>query len=158
MENKYYTCQFCRKEFIPTRRKIQKFCSDTCRNKHFFHKKKLVTKKDLNEAVKTEEQQNLEKEKEPIAVEEMSASGVGNAAVGALLVEGVKGIAKAFQAEHNKPATKGDIEELRNLINTRYFEVHNIPSDMYGRKAYFDMGTGNIVYYDLHQKSYVLPI
>ena len=56
------------------------------------------------------------------------------------------------------PATKGDLLELKNLINTRFFEVHNIPHDIYGRKAYFDMGTGNIVYYDSHQNSYLLPI
>ena len=156
MENKYYTCQFCRKEFIPTRRKIQKFCSDTCRNKHFFHKKKLVTKKDLNEAVKTEEQQNLEKEKEPIAVEKMSASGVGNAAVGALLVEGVKGIAKAFQAEHNKPATKGDIEELKQVINTRYLPIVNF-KDPYFRQAYYDKDTCNIVLYNKEMNRMELP-
>jgi len=155
MEKHLYICEFCQQEFKPTRRKVQKFCSATCRSKNHHHKNKLQIKAS-NEIVS---ETFKEPEKNKIAIEKISASGVGNAALGTLAANTATALTKQiFVSENNKPATKKDIQELKNLINTRYFEVHNIPSDMYGRKAYFDMGTGNIVYYDSHQNCYVLPI
>ena len=34
METYLYTCKHCNKEFRPTRRGVQKFCSDSCRVGH----------------------------------------------------------------------------------------------------------------------------
>ena len=62
-----------------------------------------------------------------------------------------------FIPNENKGATKGDIQELKKLINTRYFEVHNISPDPYGKKAYFDISTSKILYYDEYHKTFELP-
>ena len=50
---------------------------------------------------------------------------------------------------------QGLIQELKNLIQTRYFEVHNLPNDLNGNKPYFDMATGRIFYYDAIQQRFI---
>lgn len=154
MEKQLYTCQFCQKEFEPTRRKAQKFCTATCRSKNHHHKHKKVD--NTSYAKISENDKNLEKNKSPI--EEMSVAGVGNAAFGTLIADATTAIAKkAFIPIENYPATKKDIQELKDLINSRYFEVHNISLDLYGRRAYFDMSTNKIVYYSEQLKQFELP-
>jgi hypothetical protein len=54
-------------------------------------------------------------------------------------------------------SNKGDIQELKDLINTRYFLAHTINPDPFGRKAYFDIGTGKILYLDVNSNSFHLP-
>ena len=143
MEKQLYTCQFCKNEFIPTRRKAQKFCSATCRSKNHHHKnKKIITTKNekLVEGSESEEKNKIE-------IEKMSVSGVGNAALGTLAGNAATALAKKmFISKENEPATKRDIQELKNLINTRYFLVHNLSNDSFGRFPYFDIKTSNIVY------------
>ena len=91
-------------------------------------------------------------------VEEMSLQGVGNAFTGALAANVVSGVAKnAFKRKSDMPATKGDIEEIKEMIEQRYFQIHNMQSDVYGRIAYFDLGTCKIVYFDQHLNQFVEP-
>ena len=40
MKTGNYTCLLCEKEFEPTKRGIQKFCSRKCGQKHNYHKNK----------------------------------------------------------------------------------------------------------------------
>ena len=154
MEKHLYICKFCQKEFKPTRRKAQKFCSATCRSKNHHHKNKVAAK--TSKEIVTETFKEPEKNK--IAIDKLSTAGVGNAALGTLAANTATALAKQiFVSENNKPATKGDIQELKDLINTRYFEVHNVSPDPYGNKAYFDMSTNKIVYYNEQLQQFELP-
>ncbi|WP_157961193.1 hypothetical protein [Lutibacter citreus] len=52
---------------------------------------------------------------------------------------------KMFTPEENKPANKGDIQEFKNLINIRYFLVHNInPDSFLNSPPHFDVWTYQI--------------
>lgn len=71
----------------------------------------------------------------------MSAAGVGNTVVGAALVELGKnalGIATA---------TKKDIQELKSFIKGRYLPIKSLMKDLMGRFPFYDVETGNIVYF-----------
>tara|TARA_R110002049_G_scaffold181272_2_gene348571 strand:- start:197072 stop:197317 length:246 start_codon:yes stop_codon:yes gene_type:complete len=76
--------------------------------------------------------------------EKISFAGVGNAAAGVAAVE----IAKTmFTPAENKSATKKDIQELKALlIKSRYLLIKNLRRDSSGRKPYYDVQTGNVVY------------
>ena len=136
---------------------MQRFCNSKCRKKYSYHKNKKTTetsettpKVDLVQ--KFEELQNKK-----IQIDKVSMAGVGNAAAGTLLVEGAKAIFNAVKSDKNKPATKGDFQELKDLINTRYFLAHNVNPDPFGRKAYFDIRNGKILYLDENSNSFHIP-
>ncbi|PKQ44525.1 hypothetical protein [Confluentibacter flavum] len=80
-----------------------------------------------------------------LKVEKMSLAGVGNAAAGVAVVEVAKYLATSPE---NKPATKKDIQELKSLLisGERYLPVNNVPNDGFGRKPYYDVETGDVVY------------
>ena len=148
-------CKLCEKEFEPYRRGVQKFCSSHCRKKYSYHKNKTVKPNPpipkIDKVALLKDQKNK--------TEEMSLAGIGNAALGNLAVDTATAFAKElFVPHHKKTATKGYIQELKDLINTRYFEVHNISPDYGGRIAYFDMALGKIVYYNEQQNRFELPL
>ena len=154
MEKHLYICEFCQKEFEPTRRKVQKFCSDTCRSKNHHHKNKMTNSISMSAVSDTLN----EPEKNKIAIDKISASGIGNAALGTLAANSATALAKQiFVSENNKPATKKDIQELKDLINTRYLEIHNMSTDPFGNKPYFDLSTNKIVYYNEQLQRFELP-
>ena len=150
MEIEFYICEFCRTAFKPARRKVQRFCSDTCRSKNHHHKNNAI-KPPLNvpsiQNIETEVMESTILAPDKLKVEKMSVAGIGNAAAGNLLADGVKAIAKnIFGSAENDPATKGDIQELKNLINTRYFKINNMDTRYDGAQPYFDKSSGTIVY------------
>ncbi|MEX1382201.1 hypothetical protein [Lutibacter sp.] len=147
METGNYICHLCEKEYEPTKRGIQKFCSSKCRKKYNYHKNIVPSDK----SVATETISKPSK----IKVEEMSLAGVGNAATGALLADGLKGIVKAFQPEENKLATKKDIQELKNFKYKRYFLIQNMERRYDGFLPYFDMTTNSLIY--LRDPNYINP-
>ena len=155
MNQEKYTCDYCEEQYIPNRRGAQRFCNSKCRKKYSYHKNKV----DKINTPKVNIPQQLEEIKnKKIKTEEMSWSGVGNAALGALAADTATALAKKiFISENKKPATKGDIQELKDLINTRYFLAHNVKLDPWGRKAYFDIGTGKILYLDENSNSFHIP-
>ena len=140
-------CLECGADYIPTRRGVQKFCSNSCRSRYWFNKQEKKLTKNLpyplptpkSIPVQLAEPAQLPKQK----VEEVSLAGVGNAALG---VAAVNLLNKIATKEENMHATKNDIQKLIDLINKRYFLVHNMTADGFGRKPHFDMGTGNIIY------------
>ncbi|XMO86733.1 hypothetical protein AAFN75_00210 [Algibacter sp. AS12] len=143
MEREFYTCQYCFKKFEPKRRRVQKYCSDTCRSKAYHVRQTKNTKI----ASTTNPEQNI-KVPTKTKIETMSASGVGNAAIGSLAADGLKSLLTPLE---NKPATKGDLKKLSDKIIKRYHLVNNIPRRSDGALPYFDMDTGDVVYsfYDL---------
>jgi len=140
---KLYTCEYCYNEFEPARRRVQKYCSNSCRSKAY-HLRKTNTKKLPSQTL--DSKINLLK---PIPsktkIDNMSASGVGNAAVGSLLADGIKSI---VTADKNKAATKGDIAELKALFNKRYLPIKNMPLNGLGRLPYYDVSNESVVYLD----------
>jgi hypothetical protein len=135
MEEQYYRCQYCKNEFVPRRRKIQKFCSDSCRVS--FHRFKNV-----GVAIKSAELQIKEKETSKVKVNQISTAGVANSAIGTGIVEIAKNI---FTPEENKPATKGDVLKLAASLK-RYHQIKNLPPNLMGQIPYFDLHTNTLVY------------
>jgi len=151
METHLYTCQFCQIKYKPAKRKIQKFCSATCKSKDWHHKNKkavIPPMKKVPESLGATQDHKTENK-------QMSLPGIGDAATGTFIVQQ---LTRLFTKFENKAATKKDIEEIKNLINTRYFKIHNHPPDRMGRKPFFDMGTGEIKYYNDVQHRYELPL
>jgi len=137
METKLYTCAYCFEEFKPTRRRVQKYCSNSCRSKAYH--------------LRTNNNNNKEK-KLPIAnttdiakqqSDKMSLAGTGNALAGSLLAEG---IINMFKAEQNKAATKGDLLGILQEIKGRYHPINNLPLNQSGQKPYYDIITQEVVY------------
>jgi len=154
-------CKQCKELYVPTRIGAQKFCSPSCRSRYWFLKKKNKSKsgKDLLDGdIDSKEPKPQEiKEDKPISVEKMSLPGVGNAAAGFAIIEGVIGIAKAYQPEHKKPATKGDIEQIKQILNERYLPIINY-LDPFNRRAFYDKVTCQIMIYNEQLDRMELPI
>jgi hemolysin activation/secretion protein len=134
METRYYRCDYCRKEYLPTRRKIQKFCSNSCRSKSYHQKTKI------SKAVNAS---NSETKTEEITIDKMSFAGVGNSVAG---ITAVNALTAIFTKEENKPATKKDIQNLANKIQ-RYHRVKNMQPNFSGQFPYFDMESKQVVYF-----------
>lgn len=128
MESYHYTCHYCKKEFIPKRRKVQKFCSDSCR----------VRNHQLRQKLNKPAQPNTSKTK----VDQVSVAGVANAAIGTTAADLVKNL---LTAEQNKTATKADLKRLEEMLQ-RYHKVSNIKNLSDGRAPYFDMQLKMVVY------------
>jgi hypothetical protein len=133
METRMYVCQYCRREYLPKRRRVQKFCSESCRSNSHQLKKKL--NQQLVPTKTTPDQ-------ESIKVDKMSFAGVGNSVAGTLAVETLKSL---FTSEENKPATKSDIKNLERRFN-RYQEIKNIPRNIKNQKPYYDSVQKIVVY------------
>lgn len=138
MENYLYTCQYCGKEYKPNRRKKQKYCSNSCRTRAF------VIKKGIGLAIIKPEITKPEENK----IDKMSTAGVGNVIVGTLIADGIGAIAKnIFTNEENKPATKKDLKEMKELLLPRYHRVNNLPPNRFGQLPYYDLNTKTIIYF-----------
>lgn len=133
MEKYLYTCQYCSKEYKPNRRQKQKYCSNSCRTRAFVIRKL----KGLN--LPSTENKNTDLKKS----ETMSWQGVGNAAAGTAAVNIVTHL---FTKEENRPATKKDIKEIKNLLSTRYHPIINQPNRYDGARPFYDLQTQSIVY------------
>ena len=136
MDNFNYTCGYCGKNYIPKRRKIQKYCSASCRTRACNIRKSASLNKPIENS-NTNNYSNLNK------IDKMSWAGVGNAAAGTLAVNALSNI---LTREENKPATKKDIKEIKALLSKRYHEVLNMDLDGYGNEPFYDMETKTIVY------------
>jgi hypothetical protein len=133
MENYLYTCQYCGKDYKPNRRKKQKYCSNSCRTRAF------VVKKGNALGLAKPEIQKTEKNK----IESMSLAGVGNAAVGTLAINVLSNF---LTSEENKPATKKDIKEVKDLLISKYHIIKNMQPDLFGSLPYYDIETKSVVY------------
>ena len=133
MENYLYTCAYCGKQYKPRRRRKQKYCSNSCRTNAFNAKKKnSLAKQETN---KPENQ--LQK------IDKMSWAGVGNAAAGTLAINALSSL---LTREENKPATKKDFKEIKELLIKRYHPILNMQADAYGNQLYYDLETKSVVY------------
>ncbi len=141
METYTYICAYCSKEYTPRRRRVQKYCSSTCRVKAHFYRNKpslLNTKKDAL-TVKNEGQNNSESQTK----QNINMAGIGNAAIANIATDTLKSL---FTHEDNKPLTKGDFKKLMAQFKNRYELVKNAPMRADGTQAYFDTEKKEIVY------------
>ena len=138
LETKYYTCKYCFKEFEPKRRRVQKYCSNSCRSSAYQQRKAIQnnTKDNLPKLTDSDVPQATHKEK-------ISAAGVGNAALGVLAANTAKSL---LTPRKNKPATKGDIDLLIEKLGGRYHLVKNMPPNIHGEYPYYDLLQGILVY------------
>ena len=134
METYKYTCGYCKKKFIPKRRKVQRFCSASCR---------VRSHQDKNKNISLTKPVTLEKSKDKTKIDTISTAGVVNAALGYGLVKLGKSI---FTPEHQKSATKGDLKSLELKLVKRYHLVKNHRPHADGRRVYFDLLEGKLVY------------
>lgn len=134
-------CAYCGADYVPKRRGAQLFCSNSCRSLNWRDKQRIGEQKQEIAIPKNEVLAEPQKASPP---EKMSLAGVGNAAAGVAAVELAKTM---FTPEGNKPATKKDIQELKAMIRSRYLFVKNLRRDSSGRKPYYDVLTGNVVYF-----------
>lgn len=141
METFKYYCNYCQKEYVPKRRGIQKFCSNSCRSRSHQIKKKTSnylakTKSELKEK---EQQQNQYQPK-------VNLPDITNTVIGVTIVELIKNALASFQ---NKTVTKADIQRLENIVKNnsqRYFLVKNQNMRYYGKFPYFDIETQTVVH------------
>lgn len=133
---RFYTCKYCFKEYEPKRRRVQIYCSNTCRSKAYHARK-------INSITTQTDQGIVPLDTPTLQQESMSLAGIGNAAAGVLAVEGVK---RLLTKEENKPATKKDLAQLVEKLSNRYHLVKNMNPNMNGEYPYFDMVEGVVVY------------
>ncbi|WP_047547277.1 hypothetical protein [Psychroserpens sp. Hel_I_66] len=137
-DSEFYICKYCYQEFTPKRRRVQKFCSNTCRSKaHHARKTKKVS--GITKSEKLSVPDNIPAPKK----EGMSMAGVGNAATGTLAAQA---LTKLFTKESNKPATKGDLIQLVEKLNGRYHLITNMNPNFKGEYPYFDLVDGILIY------------
>lgn len=132
MDNNLYTCQRCGTYFLPKRRGIQIYCSDSCRSRAY----------QLRQP-KSEVIQNPKPE-EPTQIEKMSMAGIGNNIAGTAIVKLAEHI---LTPEANKPATKGDLKNLESKLITKYYPIKNMNPNHLGQKPYFNVQLGLVEYY-----------
>lgn len=135
MDKEFYNCHYCGTEYKPRRRFKQRFCSNSCRANSF---KRNKLKSQLGKTVNTDEKDN------PVKIESMSWSGVGNAIAGTVVVNTVSHF---LTKEENRPATKKDIKEIIAALKQRYFMVKNMSPKLDGSQPYFDIQTSTIIYF-----------
>ena len=133
MDKYMYTCGYCGKDYKPKRRKVQKYCCNSCRTSAFNSKKiSRLSKPDISI-----------KKSESAKIDTMSLAGVGNAAAGTLAINALTSL---LTKEENKPATKKDIKEIKDFLLERYHEIRNMERDIYGNLPYYDIDNRTIVY------------
>ena len=115
METRTYECQYCRKGYVPKRRGVQKFCSNSCRVRTH----QLKNKKPKGTEVTTGNNTKTDKTK----IEQMSLAGVGNAAAAMF---GVKIITDLLTKFENKQATKQDIIQLKLKLSQLNFKMDQL--------------------------------
>lgn len=136
MDTYNYTCGYCGKDYIPKRRKVQKYCSASCRTRACnIRNAPAKNKLELQNTTKSEVSKNK--------VEQMSWAGVGNAAAGTLAVNALSSL---LTREENKPVTKKDFKEIKELLIKRYHPISNMRPDAYGNQPYFDLEKKIVVY------------
>ena len=136
-DSRYYRCDFCYKEFEPKRRRVQKFCSNTCRSKAWQEKQQqnnkpiVIENKPLDRVVASNQ-------------DKITLPGITNAAIGTATVDAIK---YAFTPEDKKAATRGDLKVLLQTLEGRYHPINNLHKDEFNRKPYYDIIDKVLVYF-----------
>ena len=135
MEKEYYICNYCKKEYIPKRRRVQKFCSSSCR----------VSSHRLNTSSK------VQKNQQEVSQHSNTNKKTGLKEFGISASAALTGnyIFDKLTPKENKPATKGDLQRLESVLKEkeRYHEVKNLPGRIDGALPFYDIIEHKIVYF-----------
>lgn len=133
METRTYECHYCKKEFVPKRRRVQKFCSNSCRVGSHQLKNKKSNESEVSKV------DNLKTEK--IKIEHMSIAGVGNAAAGMLVAKIITDLMTKFE---NKQATKQDMIQLNLKLTQLNFKMDQLIEMMKKNENSFNFGFNHV--------------
>lgn len=137
-------CLHCNDEYIPNRVGHQKYCNNSCRSRYWYLKNKaLKLATQLPEKI-TKKKKKKKEVKVIQKPDSINLASIGSSALGVASVEVVKSL---FTPTENKPATKKDLQELKSFMKGRYLPIHNIGKHASGKMPYYDVETGNVVYY-----------
>ncbi|SFS79189.1 hypothetical protein [Lutibacter maritimus] len=138
METGNYICHLCKKEYEPTKRGKQRFCSSKCRKKYSYHKTKLrLQSKSPNEKL------NLGK---PYNPNEMTFGGVKDAFIANAVYDGAKFVVKKMFSNTENANDLNKNHQISNIQKLRFIKIKNFPVSYDGSVAYFDTETEQIVY------------
>ena len=137
METGNYICHLCEKEYEPTKRGIQRFCTSKCRKKFSYHKTKVKAELQLNSS---KEQLNLAKPYDP---NKMTYGGVKEVLAANLLYDGAKYLGKKI---FTPPENKNEEKKFGEGYIPKLIKIKNFPTRLDGSVAYFDTQTDQIVY------------
>ena len=128
METRLYECYYCKKEYLPKKRGLQKFCSNSCRvRSHQLKNKKTNVAEVIKEKTKTEKTK----------IEQMSLAGVGNAAAAMF---GFKIITDLMTKFENKQATKQDVIQLKLKLSQLNVKMDELIEMMKKNENGFNFG------------------
>ena len=152
MSTYLYTCDYCHKEFVPTRRKVQRFCCASCRVGAHQKKKRFKNQLSLAKPIQKEDDLSVGIEKESLKQfknkesnhnNSMNLGGVLNAFAGNALYDLGKTIIKS------KATTPSNQMIEKSISKKRYILIKNIPLSEWGETPYFDTVTSELVYFKL---------
>lgn len=141
MADKFYICDYCGDNFIPKRRRVQRFCSNSCRSKnhHYRQSLKLDPK---NKVVLVESNTKVTDPK--VAKNKTALKDISNSFLGTLAAVKAE---KILTSDINRPATKKDILEIKDLL-LPYQPILNLPQNSLGQWPYYDIETQTVIYLD----------
>lgn len=146
-------CQHCKDDYIPKRRGVQKFCSNSCRSRSWLlqqdkKKEKIEKSPKFNNPFTKENDKKLSEINKNVKSlknnkpkkEGMTMAGAGESFFGT-------GAANLVTHLLTDPPTKNDINELKSIIKgARYFPINNFHQNEHGQFPYYDIETGDVVY------------
>ena len=139
MDKPEYNCHYCGKSYEPKRRYVQLYCCTSCRVSAHKRRKKMSSTLPKNGLSLPQKEINNK--------QKISMAGIGNAAIANIATDLAKNI---FTREENKPATRGDIGDIKALLNEqpkqRYLPVYNAAIRNDGTTAYYDTISKQVVY------------
>ena len=126
-----------KKEFIPKRRRVQKFCSASCRVSSHRLKKPSTIQQNQQEVSQNSYKKNLK---------ELGIATVGTVAGNTLQ--------NKLTPLKNRAAAKGDLQHLESVLKEkeRYHEVKNQPGRIDGAVPFFDTIRKEIVYFKVNKE------
>lgn len=146
-------CLHCNDDYIPTRRGVQKFCSNSCRSRYWLLNQEKEEEVEIKKPLKSNPfDRKMVKKLDKIdkSIKKVSGNKPKKEVTLAGTGESFFGAAAANAISHflTNPATKNDINELKTLIKgARYFPVNNMGANEYNQLPYYDIETGNLIYY-----------
>ena len=140
-----YNCKNCQKPYIPKRRGVQKYCSDSCRSRAYQLRKNLGLKKPTNQ---TDNKTDGVKNESSSTI---NAASIMNAFIAAFGYDAIKGL---LTPAGSKSVTRNDLNKLIDKIDQRYIPLRNVPMRDDGTYAFCDKKTESLVYLKIKQNGF----
>ncbi|WP_417212506.1 hypothetical protein [Bizionia sp.] len=134
----FYNCNYCDKEYKPTKRGKQKFCTTSCRVAFFNANKKLKEIQAVDNALKVKDNETINNGPK-VNLPDITNAAIGHAASSILT--------NLFTPKSKKPVTKQDLEDFKlKYHGGRFRPVLNCPQNDKGETAYFDLERNEVIF------------